>query len=666
MAGCVAWSASWLAAAPVVFTLERSDDQPATVGWARLFPPATEAAAPVLEVVDAVSRLRVGAEVLWQRPGEPVLVRFDASSGAARYLACLGGKPGASVAATAPPWRPQAGVLLETRALVEGAADKLAQAQDLWKRAAKQTQGRGFVPEIHLGINPFGASGNLLSRLDGWFSLSQNGRYEFATLSKDASFLVIDGRLVAEWPGWHGIEGGLHGQHNGGIDLNAGVHRIEYLNVAAGDGLCLSAAWRKPGTAAFIPMPRSVFVPVAEFRVAGVSGDEAVAPAVFSWANEVHALAEPDILIGTRFRVLSPVEGATYSWRFDDGTETVGTNVRHVYTCEAQRTVDLTVIRGNRKLGSLRQTVAIRRNGSQAVDFPEAVFQDLGKLLRAAPPERLLPEDLTRAILLARHVRQQDLLAALANGVLPRMPAFSGGHARALYQLGFYFQHSGVKRYDDVSRVWETVIRDPQADAGVRALTGLHLAGFLIHTGADPRRGLNLLDTVADDQLLPETERRLKQIFRADGWVLTGRRDAAVTAYRQAGTVVPDGDTQYEVRRRARIENARDFLRRGEYDAAEQSVRDLEWECPLERLKLESGLILIGVHRGRCEGVMALTACQRLLLASPADPRRPELLLAMADVLRDLGRAAASAEALKKLYAEHPYSEAAAQARDRM
>jgi hypothetical protein len=458
----------------------------------------------------------------------------------------------------------------------------------------------------------------------------------------------------------------MHGQHNGALHLKAGTHRIEYLNVANGDGLSVSAAWRKPGAAGFTLLPDDFFLPVSEFRVAGVSGDAAAAAAAFSWANEVHVLADPDLLVGVRFRVLSPAAGMTYRWLFDDGTEAEGADVRHVYSREALRTVELTATRDGRQAGAVRQTLAVRRNWGQAADFPDAVFGDLCRHLRAAPPEKLKPDDLAGAILLASRVKDQSLLGALAAGVMPRLAAFGGTNARALYQLGFYFQQPEVNRYGEVTRVWDAVIADAQADPRLRALAGLHLAGFLIHTGSDPMRGLTLLDAAADSAVLPESERRLKLIFQADGLVLTSRREAAVAAYRQAGTAVAAGDTDYEVRRRARIENARDFLRRREYNAAEQVIRDLEWEWPLERLELESGLLMVGVHRGRGEGLLALTACQRLLQAAPADPRRAELLLAMADVLRELGRAGACAETLKKLYAEHPYSEAAAQARDRM
>lgn len=662
MACSVALAASWLAAGPSVgFILERSDKTTAKVGWVRLFPPSPVTGTSNIEVIDAVSNLRVGADVLWQRPGEPVLVRFDASAGAARYLARLE----TSGRVYGPVWRPQAGLVLETRTRLEGGAEKLAEVRDLWRRAV--TQGRGFVPNIHLGINPYGASGDVICRLDGWLRIAQDGRYDFATLSKDASFLLIDGRLVAEWPGWHGIEGGLQGQHSGGLNLKTGDHRIEYLNVANGDGLCFSAAWRPPGAAAFAPLAQSVFVPAAEFCVSGVTGDTAVVAATFSWANEVYVLAEPDsLLVGTRFRVLNPANNFTYHWLFDDGTEAEGLNVRHVFTCEALRTVELVVSCEGRKIGALRQTVAIQRHWAQGAEFPEMVLDDLVKLLRETTPDRLQPDDLTRAILFASHVKKRDLLGALAAGVMPRMHTFSGAKACALYQLGFYFQQPDVSRYGDVRLVWEAVVNDTQADVKLRALAGLHLAGFLIHTGIDPIRALKLLDMAVDDAAMSEAERRLKCIFQADGLVLTGHREAAVAAYRRAGVTVANGDTVYEVRRRVRLENARDFLRRREYDATEQVVRDLEWECPLERLELESGLIMIGVYRGRSEGLLALTACQRLLLAAPSDPRRPELLLAMADVLRAIGRTAECAETLKKLYSEHPYSEAAAQARDRM
>ena len=209
------------------------------------------------------------------------------------------------------------------------------------------------------------------------------------------------------------------------------------------------------------------------------------------------------------------------------------------------------------------------------------------------------------------------------------------------------------------------MLADPAADAELRARTAVHLAGFLVHSGLDVADGLRLLAENAPDENLSSVERRLKTIFRADALVLQGQREAAVACYRQAGNAVANNDTDYEVRRRGRIENARDYLRRKEWDAAEQVVRGLEWERPLERMELETGMLMADVHRGRGEYLFALGVCRRLLAAAPADPRRSDLLLVTAQICRDLKRDRECKALLAQLWKEHPYSEAAALAKDR-
>jgi Tfp pilus assembly protein PilF len=220
-------------------------------------------------------------------------------------------------------------------------------------------------------------------------------------------------------------------------------------------------------------------------------------------------------------------------------------------------------------------------------------------------------------------------------------------------------------QYDRVPVAWRAVLADPAAAAELRARTAVHLAGFLVHSGTDVPGGRHLLEEQAPDERLSAVDRRLKTIFRADALVLQGQREAAVDCYCQAGNAVANNDTDYEVRRRGRIENARDYLRRKEYDAAEEVVRGLEWERPLERLELETGMLMAEVHRGRGEQLLALGVCRRLLAAAPAGPRRSDLLLVTAQLCRELKRDSDCRALLAQLWKDHPYSEAAALAKDR-
>jgi len=301
----------------------------------------------------------------------------------------------------------------------------------------------------------------------------------------------------------------------------------------------------------------------------------------------------------------------------------------------------------------------------QLAEFPEHVYNDLRDRTLKEALSAMAPVDLAGFVRMAEKVEDWPFMGELAEVVYGRRTAFTNKTASTLHRLGFYYQRPGVMQYDRAIRVWRAVLADSTADAELRARTAVHLAGFLVHSGLDVAGGQRLLNEDAPDERLSGVDLRLRTIFRADALVLLGQREAAVACYRQAGNAVANDDTDYEVRRRSRIENARDYLRRKEYDAAEQVVRGLEWECPMERMELETGMLMAEVYRGRGEYLFALGVCRRLLAAAPADPRRSDLLLVAAQACRDLKRDSDSKALLAQLWKEHPYSEAAALAKDR-
>jgi tetratricopeptide (TPR) repeat protein len=601
----------------------------------------------------------VPARILWQRRGDPLAIVFETAGRGDTFTARLTAGGGAL-----PDWTPRAGVLLETRSLPDGPVDRLVDVQKLWRQATN-TQGRGLVPAIFDGFNRHGPTTAFLVRYVGWFGAPQDGRYEFATLSTDASFLLVDGRPVAEWPGWHGVEGGRHGQHRGAVQLGRGPHSIEYWSAQGGaSGCAMSANWQPPGAARLEPMPASAFLPVAAFDVAAARGEGS--EAAFGWRLVRSARAGQAAMVAVKlWRLNAEDPGLQAEWRLDDGTQRTGQAFEHVFGRTGLRQVELAMRRQGRVVARRRETVNVRPLWSQAAECPDSGYAEMRDRALGQALDRLPPDDAAGFVDMAERLDDAALLGKLGAAVLSRPEAFTGRQARVLHRLGFFYQRPAVQQYDSVTSAWHAVLADPAAPDVLRARTAVHLAGFLVHTCREVDEGLRLLDEQAPDAALSDEDRRLRTIFRADALVLLGRREAALAAYREAGTAVARADTDYEVRRRARIENARDFLRRKEYDAAEQVVRGLEWEWPLERLDLESGLLMVEVFRGRGENVMALGACRRLLAAAPADSRRPDLLLAAAEICRDLKRSAECRRLLAQLGREHPYSEAEARAKDR-
>ena len=110
-----------------------------------------------------------------------------------------------------------------------------------------------------------GPSYDFISHYSGFFTAPRSGRYRFATISDDASFLLVNGKSVTQWPGWHGVQGGRRGQYCKDIKLTAGRHRLDYWHVQSSGTTVTVAAWQPPEQRRLTIMPPEAFVPVARF-----------------------------------------------------------------------------------------------------------------------------------------------------------------------------------------------------------------------------------------------------------------------------------------------------------------------------------------------------------------------------------------------------------------
>lgn len=641
------------------FTVRRETNAaPSAVGSVRIWPFGVPETA-TLGVHTAAGR-PVGHELLWRAPGEPWCVRFDASAGGDFVLRLTNG-----VAPAAPAWRPRAGLVLETRALAAGPVETLQQVEALWQLGGAPL-GRSEVAQIFLGLHPHGPTSRFMSRFEGWLLAPRDGRYLFATLSDDASFLLVDDQPVAVWGGLHPVTEGLNGQYQGALELRAGPHRIVYHNVQDDSAFTVVAAWRPPGRKNLEVIPATNFAAVARYHIVRVAGAAGQQEAAFAWEVERQARVDDLAWMELRCRALAP-EAATnrlYRWRFDDGGSAEGTAVRHLFTGMGLRAVTLEVLRDGAPLGSLEQRVAVHPLWAERTEFDEGVYTQMCATLRGRDWSRLPPADLAGAVLLAERIKDHALVADLAVVCRRRRAELQGPAATALYRLGFHYQEAAVKAYGQVGEVWRELLAAKTAPAPLQARTRLHLAGFLLHSGGDAAEAGRLLATL-DEAALDDVDRRLARIYRADAEAVTGATDVARARYREVGEATSVAAPDYAVLRLARLERARQSLAQGYNETVEALLRELEWETPLSRMDYDTGMLLIAVHRARGEAPFALAACRRLLRVAPVAPRRADLLRVTAEVCAEQRLEAERQQVLTRLFAEFPYSEAAALARSR-
>ena len=120
----------------------------------------------------------------------------------------------------------------------------------------------GFTNKVYTGVNPYSRNMNSAHIYKGFITIPENGEYIFYTASTDASFLLIDDKTVAAWPGWHGVNEGLFGAYSGTVTLTKGIHRFEYLHANSQWGYYAIAAFSRPNDKNMTIIPEKMFTPV--------------------------------------------------------------------------------------------------------------------------------------------------------------------------------------------------------------------------------------------------------------------------------------------------------------------------------------------------------------------------------------------------------------------
>lgn len=622
-------------------------DAPKTLGEAavvRLWP-GTLPAKPGLSASAGGQSLR--CRLLWSAPGEPLLALVEANRSGPWRLA-ITDKPGDD-----PTWRPKSGVLLEVRSRPDGPIEKPEEVRALWERG--QPQGMAVVDSIFQGFNPCGPSRDCQMRFTGWLRVDKAGEYRVATISQDASVLELDGRKVAQWCGWHGADGpGLRSVHGQNLQLSAGLHEVTY-HLAAGGGIIAVMSWMPPGTDHPVQVPPAVFVQTPEAQ----AHPEKPGP-WFTWEAAGHNDSEHGLLVEMRLKAQGTGK-AECRWSFDDGLAESGAEASHLFVRPGLHRVRLSV--GG---ATVERQVAVRQNWSWLGGWDDDALRARALQLAKRDPLAMASADFTATVRLAVELEGRSWLGALADAGGERLArqgeqGVDGDGRRALLLLGGSLQ--GLRPPDTarVDRLWDRIAAlgkdaDPEA-----SLAALHRAGMLIHVLDRAGDGAAAL-AQARAAALPQTEQRLLLLYRGDAAAAKGDLEAARAAYAEARDAVDPADRLYAVRRRTRLEQARDRLAMGDLDAAAKTLGEIEWETPRERIGADTGLLQARLHLQRNDPVAAIARLRILLAAVPPDDRRADALLLLIKASLAANRADEAKTALATLRRDHPYSEAAAAA----
>jgi TolA-binding protein len=605
-----------------------------------------------LRVTDAAGR-PVPSSVLWARQGQPLALLFETASQATSYYAYV------SAGSNAPAdWRPQAGILLETRTQDRPAFDSRAQFDSAWT-GATGVWGRGIRIEIFEGIHPFGPPEHFLGRFDAWFRTAQAGEYGFATLSDDASFVSVDGKPVAEWPGIHGTDGGRLGEKKGSITLAPGLHHLRY-EVAQGESLYAAvASWKKPGKRYFEVMQPADFEPLARFSCqAAEQVPGTPAPAHFEWRIARSARLDDALMVMPAFRALVPPDAAC-RWEFGDGTSAEGPAPEHAYIGAGPRTVVLEVRRTNQPPARQEQVVDVQALWRQAEECPDSALSPIRESLQARAIQSLSQTELETACLFVRRLGDPVWLDQLAGECLRRQPRFPDAFRSVLHAMGQNARQALFRKYEEADRLFTLALTLTNAADGAAAEARLRLdqAENRLNGQGQPDSAGRLIAAIPDDPL-DAAARRRKILLAVDADLALGRRDEAL---RLARTVPPvETGVMGDVHRQARLLTAADYVRREEWSAAADHLAAILTDFPMERFNGETVLLLMDAQAGRGETGPALKNGERLLQVDLLDDTRARLLLKLVRLYKAAGQADAAARCREQLKRDYPYSEAAA------
>ena len=239
------------------------------------------------------------------------------------------------------PWTTDAGLLLETRAVERAfSMDTAEQLKAAFDRA--RPIGADYVRNVMHGFNPMTFRREpFLSRYVGSLSITQPGNYDILTSSHQASFLLINGRVVAEHAGRRGRVGQARPELVRRINLPQGKHAFEYYHATGDNQASMMAIWEFN---AGEKMQRPVLIPpevfdsdkVAKVPSGGLSLADTPGAPDFEY-RILHSVPLPDnetplVAVQLTNKTATGIAArGKLTWNFGDGQTSAEASPGHIY-----------------------------------------------------------------------------------------------------------------------------------------------------------------------------------------------------------------------------------------------------------------------------------------------------------------------------------------------
>jgi tetratricopeptide (TPR) repeat protein len=555
------------------------------------------------------------------------------------------------------------GVLLQMWLYPGGGLTGLDAIKKIVHGRAKPFIGADFVDRIFLGHNPFGPQARVASLFTGYLKCPADGEYVFCTSSRNASFLLVDDKLVVDNGGWHKPQRDI--SKNAKVSLKAGVHKVTVYHVSGGGAPVIAAAWRPPGERRVWPIPAQAFAPVAAVTLGAMQKQGQAANVDFLYDHAGETFLDERYYQRYTFRALGTDRlgrGAKLTWDFGDGQKASGAKAEHVYLVDGERAVTFTAETG---LGTFTRTnrIWVTRPWDRVTQRGLDSLRMHGRIVAAYDFAALAGDALAEAVALLEAVGNhravikageafaaRDAVSALAAGRV--MPAY----ARSLGRAG--------RSRQAVETLEKTAarIKAPNVAASLLVLAGRAALDDL----RDARRAMALFTSALKrhGHLTTSPVIRDARIGVGDVHRFLGDYEEAAKAYDSAGIGPDIRGMKIAIARGNFARYVEDLTRRGDYDDARQHLRDWAGALPADKLAGYLTLLQVRLLLAQKRFDDAAAEAQALVRVNPRSNYAAELLKLTSEAYRGLGQKEKAAAALKAIVADYPESPLAAWAQE--
>ncbi|MHC4561300.1 MAG: PKD domain-containing protein [Planctomycetota bacterium] len=599
--------------------------------------------------------------VLMVGPGDQIRIAFAIRPSAKTYHVYFGCDDPPD---DAKPLTIQRGVLQESWAYTGGKFDTLAQVEEIFLKDAALI-GRGFRGRIFQGHNPFGPQERLATTFTAWFIAAEAGLYTFCTSSRNASFLLIDGKPVVANGGSHAPQTDVTKQ--GEIELTAGVHQLQFHHVSPGGDPVVVAAWRPPGGKRIWPMAPGAFAPVLAAQAGPLEQYSRTVTVDILATHAGEAFLNGRYYQRYEFEAHAaggPGRNVEWEWSFGDGTSGHGQRVEHVYLTPGEHTVTLSaktragVLTRSMRLMVWRPWDLVTQN---KLDRLSQHAHIVGRYELTA----LEAEATAEAIVLLDWADNVPGVLRLGEALLTKPSVSAAALRRAVW-----VHADALLAADRPAEAAAALAKAAEMtdDAGVGSAALARAGRITLDELDDADKAAAAFQAVIDrwGQRAKLPGVRQAWLGTGDVWRRRGDRDKSASAYEKAAPEHKERTGEAAFRSGDFARHVEFYLRSNDLPAAQAYLDRWAERYPADKLGGYWSLLTVRVRMLEKDYAAAAREAAVLVGVNPTSVQGPELLMLAANAHHRLGENEKVSQVLRQIIDLYPESPLAAEAADKL